>query len=95
MATIVVRHKIDDWAKWKAFYDGSDEFHKKSKLTGAHVFQSADDPRELIILSEFDSMDDARKFGQSPELKDAMKSAGVADQPNIYFCEKVITKKFA
>lgn len=94
MATVVVRHKINDFAKWKEFYDNADEFHKKFGVVGSQVFQSADNPNELVILTEMKSLEDARKFGQSEELKAAMKDAGVADEPHVYFTERVITKKF-
>lgn len=95
MTTVVVRHKVQDFAKWKEFYEGADEFHKKYGVIGSQVFQSADNPNELVILTEMKNLEDARKFGQSEELKEAMKTGGVSDQPHVYFTEKVITKKFA
>jgi hypothetical protein len=43
----------------------------------------------VLILFEWDSLDGARQFVSSEELRDTMKDAGVADQPDFFFIEKV------
>lgn len=94
MTTVVVRHKVADYAKWKSAYDSMDSFHKSKGVKSAQIFQSADDPHELIILSEFENITSARQFAQSQELKDGMGKAGVSDQPSVYFVNKVASRSF-
>lgn len=94
MTTIIVRHKVSDFAQWKSFYDSVDSFHKAQEVKSAQVFQSADNPNEVIILSELENLSKARQFAQSQGLKDAMQKAGVADKPDVYFVEKIETRKF-
>ena len=95
MTTIIVRHKVADFAKWKSFYDSVDSFHKSHEVKSAQVFRSADSPNEIIILSEMENIEKARKFAQDPGLKDAMQKGGVVDQADVYFVEKVETINFS
>lgn len=39
--------------------------------------QPADDPNSVALLMEWDSLDDAQKFAQSQELREAMQQSGV------------------
>ena len=49
------------------------------------MFRNADDPAEVVMLFEIDDLDRAREFVGSDELREAMQSAGVVDQPAVYF----------
>jgi heme-degrading monooxygenase HmoA len=51
--------------------------------------RNADDPNELVILLEWDSVENARQFAIADELREAMQRAGVADQPDVYFLEEI------
>ena len=51
--------------------------------------RNADDPDELVILLEWDSVENARRFAGADELQDAMRWAGVPVQPDVYFLEEV------
>ena len=51
--------------------------------------RNAEDPNELVILLEWDSLDNARQFANADKLREAMQRAGVADQPDVYFLEEV------
>ena len=51
--------------------------------------RNADDPNELVILLEWDSLENARQFANADELREAMKRAGVADEPDVYFLEEI------
>jgi heme-degrading monooxygenase HmoA len=58
-------------------------------LQGGRILRNADDPNELVILLEWDSLDNARQFANVDELREAMQRAGVADQPDVYFLEEI------
>jgi heme-degrading monooxygenase HmoA len=89
MATLLVRHKVKDYSKWKAVYDGFDSFRKENGVRGARVLRNTSKPNELVVLHEFDDMKKARKFAKSKELKEAMQRGGVADSPDVYFLHQV------
>jgi heme-degrading monooxygenase HmoA len=56
---------------------------------GGRILRNADDPNELLILLEWDSLENARRFANVDDLREAMQQAGVADQPDVYFLEEV------
>lgn len=95
MATVLVRHKVADYAKWKSIYDSVDSFHKKNGVKSSQILKSADNPNELIILTEFETMEEARKFAQQEELKEIMQRGGVSDEPDVYFLEKAASRNFS
>jgi heme-degrading monooxygenase HmoA len=89
MPYMLIRHKVKDYAKWKPVYDEHAANRKVAGSKGARLFRKANDPDELIILFEWDSLDNARKFAKSEDLKKRMEKAGVSDQPDIYFLEEI------
>ncbi len=89
MPYILVRHKVEDYAKWKPIFDEDGVNRKAGGSKGAQLFRNADNPNELIILMEWDDLGKAKQFTQSPALREAMERAGVADQPDMYFLDEV------
>ena len=90
MPYILVRHKVKDYAKWKPLFDAH-EGRKTAGSQGGRIFRTAEDPNELVVLMEWDSLDKARAFAQSEDLRSTMEKAGVADQPDVYFLEEIET----
>ncbi|MBW2048586.1 MAG: antibiotic biosynthesis monooxygenase [Deltaproteobacteria bacterium] len=43
------------------------------------IFQATDDPNYLVILTEWNNMEDGRNFLQSEELKEANRESGVIE----------------
>ncbi len=88
MATLFVRHTVGDFAKWRAFYDSFAPGQTKAGVTAQAVYQSADNPNDVTVTHEFSSLEAARAFVSSPDLKAAMVEAGVVGAPTIWFAEK-------
>jgi heme-degrading monooxygenase HmoA len=89
MAYILVRHKVRDFAAWKPIFDGHGLTRKAAGSRGGFLFRRADNPQEVIVLFEWDSVQNARKFAESQDLKGTMERAGVIDRPDIYFLDQV------
>jgi heme-degrading monooxygenase HmoA len=89
MAYLLVRHKIEDYAKWKAAFDAHGATRKASGSRGGYLYRNANDPNEMIILLEWDDLSRAQQFAQSDDLREAMQRAGVVDRPDVYFLEQV------
>ena len=88
MPYMLVRHKVEDYEKWKPVFDGHQATRRESGGKGGFLFRNADDPNETIILLEWPDLEDARRFAQSEDLRETMQRAGVAEQPDIYFLEE-------
>jgi len=85
MAGMLVQHKVKDFAEWKKVYDSVANFRKSSGELSDQIFHDASDPNKLILVFKWNSVANAQKFAQSPELKAAMEKAGVDGAPTITF----------
>ena len=88
MAHFLVHHKVEDYNKFKPVFDAHASLRSANGSRGGKIFRSANDPNELFVLLEWDSLANAQKFAQSDSLKEAMKNAGVVGMPAIYFVEE-------
>jgi heme-degrading monooxygenase HmoA len=89
MAYLLVRHTVKDYAKWKPFFDGHQSTRKKSGSKGGRLYRNSQNPNEIIIVMEWDTLDNARKFAESADLREVMEKAGVTGKPDVYFLEQV------
>ena len=90
MPYLLVRHRVEDYERWRPVFDhdhGAARERWGSK--GGRLLRNADDPNELVVLLKWDSLDNARRFADADDLREAMQRAGVADQPDVYFLEEV------
>ena len=65
MPYILVRQKVEDYAKWKPFFDQHSATRQSSGSRGGRLFRNAHDPNELVVLFEWDDLEKARQFAQS------------------------------
>lgn len=89
MSYLFVRHKIADYDKWKKAFDDHAEVREDAGSEGGKLFRNSDDPNEVMIFFEWKDLESAKKFAQSPNLKEVMQEAGVMDKPDIYHLEKI------
>ena len=87
MPYVLVRHKVADFSKWKPVYDAHLPARKEAGYKEVHLLRNADDPNETIIMFEVESLQKARDYSASSELRETMQKAGVVDKPDIYFLE--------
>jgi hypothetical protein len=85
MATLFVRHKVEDFGTWKKAYDAFDNERKTMGVTGHGVYQLEGNPNDVTVFHKFDNMDTAKNFANSDRLKEVMKGAGVVGSPDMWF----------
>ncbi len=91
MYILFVGVKVEDYAEWKAGFDTEEgkAFRKASAMKSYQLFQIEDKPNNLVLLCEFDNLEDARKFSQSVELREVSQQSGVIKAGDAYFLEEV------
>jgi heme-degrading monooxygenase HmoA len=89
MPYLLIKHKVEDFDTFKPVYDEHAALRKAGGSIGAHMLRNADDPNEIVILLHWDDMENARRFAQSDDLRQAMQQAGVSGKPDVYFLEEV------
>lgn len=93
MAHILVHHRVNDFETWKPIFDEHATFRAENGSGGGRVFRSSNDPNEIFVLLEWDSIENALHFAQSESLKEKMKTAGVVGIPSIYFLDEMTNSK--
>jgi heme-degrading monooxygenase HmoA len=89
MAYLVVRHRVRDYTSWKKVFDESEELRKTFGMHGGHILRNDDDPSEVIVALECESLERAREFTKSDTLRAAMDKAGVISKPEISYLNEV------
>jgi hypothetical protein len=91
MPYLLERHKVRDYDKWRAVFDEDTDNRAASGSRGARIFRSADDPSELMVLFEWESMEMARRRIESKAVSQKFEEAGVAggvERTEYYFLEE-------
>ena len=89
MVHVLVHHKVADFYRWKESFDSYLNARKQAGELGFQVFQSVDDPRDLTVVVDWDSIEHARRFMTSEDLRNRMQQAGVLGTPDIRYVEDV------
>lgn len=88
MAYMFVRHSVQDYEAWKSVFDSVADLRRRSGEKSYQILRQENDSKELVALFEWDSLENARKYAASPELKEGMQRAGVTGKPEILFLEE-------
>ena len=72
-AFIITRIQTGDYDSWRPMFD-QDRPRAREKAKVQRVFRVADDPNEVFILLEFDSLEDAQ------EARQRLENSGVLDR---------------
>jgi heme-degrading monooxygenase HmoA len=89
MVHLLVEVNVQDIAKWKPVFEGMAGFRKSSGSLGAVVYRSENNQNRILVLTEWKTAAEARKFGGSDELKQAWQRAGVVGKPEVLFLDEV------
>ena len=89
MIKSVMYHKVSDFNKWKEAFDGFFEFRKSKGELSYSVGQLHGQSNNAYVINEWQSVENLQQFVESTELREAMKSAGVLEQPHTLILEEV------
>jgi len=89
MVYVVVKHKVEDYSRWKPVFDEHGPTREKAGCKGGQLFRISDEPNNIFILFEWDKKENATRFVESEDLKKRMQQAGVIGKPEAYILEKI------
>jgi len=89
MITVLIHHEIADYAAWKTLFDSAYDWRRKNGERNCRIFRSAGNVNDLTLLFEWESLEKARTFMASEELKARMAGAGVKGAPRVDFLTEV------
>jgi len=89
MIKVLIHHEVADYTAWKAAFDSSFDWRRKNGECSCRIFRGAGDVNDVTLFFEWESLEKARAFIASDELKAKMASAGVKGQPRVDFLTEV------
>ncbi len=81
MAYMMGRVTVENYDTFRETFDGRAEMRKAAGALSSKVFQSVDDPNEVIIEIEFPTVEAAKAHQTSQGLRDAQERAGAKEAP--------------
>ncbi len=89
MTLMIVRHKVANYGKWKASYDGHDSIRLAAGLHSYAISRMQPDSNMLVVAVKADNLDSAMAFAKNGTLKAAMQKSGVIGMPDIRYYKVV------
>lgn len=84
MPHALIIHAVDDYAAWKTIFDSAAAIRKEAGERHYQLFRDAHDPDRIVHFSVWTSVDDARRFFESPRLVKIRQEAGVHAPEFVY-----------
>jgi antibiotic biosynthesis monooxygenase (ABM) superfamily enzyme len=88
-AWLVATHKVESFERWKPAFDGVAAIKRGYGWKQSSVYAIDGDRNNVLVMEEFDTLEHAKAFASSPELKAALGKAGVVGAPEIRFANAV------
>lgn len=85
MAHLFVNLKVSSYRTWKTTFDESSQVLSDAGCIGDQVFRSGDDPFQVFLLLEWDELERARQFVQSPQFASILQN----DDADYHFMSEV------
>ena len=89
MATMIVTHRVSDFDSWKKAYESHSGARANAGFTGASIHRDHLDPNLITVVLKNPSLEAAKTFAGSPDLRETMQKAGVQGPPEVKFLEDV------
>ena len=86
MAQIIIRHRVADYDTWERAFLAHAAARREFGFTGHTILRDESDPNLVTCVNRVRDLARAKAFIAQPELRDAMRAAGVQGPPEFLFC---------
>ncbi|MCD6062876.1 MAG: hypothetical protein K0R82_787 [Flavipsychrobacter sp.] len=87
MATLIVNHRVADYATWKTGFDSDEQRRAGAGINLISVGQKAGDPGNVYIIFNVVDPSILPQFMADPELQQKMQELGVISAPEAIVVE--------
>ena len=87
MQHVLIIHEVEAYPAWKVVFDQAADIRKRAGEISFQLLRYDNDANSIVHFSEWTSLEDARRFFESPELVEIRKKAGVKAPAFIYLQE--------
>ncbi len=85
--TLIIMHKVANYAKWKLAYDSHDSARVANGLHNNIVARGVNDSNMVLIALRMDDATKAKEFTARPDLKTTMQKGGVIGMPSFNYVD--------
>jgi len=85
---VLIIHEVVNYPAWKEIFDDAAEIRKKAGELSYQVLKYQNDSNRIVHFSAWTSIENAKKFFESPELIEIREEAGVKS-PNFIYLEEI------
>ena len=76
MVYVLGKLKLESYEKWKNLFDQRFSTRKESGSKEAHLFRNSENQNEVVILFDWDNIENARNYMESDKLRKLLINAG-------------------
>lgn len=87
MPHVLIIHEVENYPAWKAVFDQAADIRKQAGEISYQLLRYDNDANNIVHFSAWSSLENARRFFESPELVKIRKQAGVKAPNFIYLHE--------
>ena len=84
MQYVLIIHEVEDYKSWKKVFDNASDIRREAGERSYQVLKYESDPNKVVHFSSWTSIDDAKRFFESPKLIRIRAEAGVKAPDFIY-----------
>ncbi|MGV3607985.1 MAG: antibiotic biosynthesis monooxygenase [Planctomycetaceae bacterium] len=84
MQYVLIIHEVADYPAWKKVFDGAAGIRKEAGERSYQVLKYQSDHNKIVHFSAWTSIEDAKRFFESPRLVKIRQEAGVKSPDFIY-----------
>lgn len=88
MKFVLVIHEVEDFERWKLFFDRAEKIRKKAGEKAYQILKFEKQDRRVVHFSEWSTLEAARNFFESAEVIQIRKEAGVK-APEFFYLEQL------
>ncbi|HEY9795118.1 MAG TPA: antibiotic biosynthesis monooxygenase, partial [Leptolyngbyaceae cyanobacterium] len=77
MQYVLIIHEVEDYESWKKVFDNASDIRREAGERSYQVLKYESDPNKVVHFSSWTSIDDAKRFFESPKLIRIRAEAGV------------------
>ena len=87
MQYVLIIHEVESYPVWKVVFDQAISIRKRAGEISYQLLHYDNDANNVVHFSEWSSLDNARRFFESPKLVEIRRAAGVKAPDFIYLRE--------
>lgn len=89
MLTVMVRLTVAEFDRWHCEYEQMHAHRQACGERGRRLFRDVDDPNNIVVVFQWDTVDNARAYFDSAALRASVGRAGGLAAPQVSYLEVV------